>query len=55
MTVLQSILTGLVIIYCIILNNIQSQTWKKKEFVSWLFYTVIEAVAIVFAILVIQG
>ena len=55
MTIFQSILTGLVIIYCIMLNNAQWQSWKNKEIKSWIFYTITETVMIVVTIFMVHN
>lgn len=53
MTVFQLILTILVIVYCIILNNNQYESWKNKEIKLWIFYMIAETVMIIVAILMV--
>lgn len=54
MTIFQLILISLAIVYCIMLNNIQYQSWKNKEIKSWIFYAIAETVVIVSIIFMIH-
>lgn len=54
MTIFQLILIGLTIVYCIMLNNTQYQSWKNKEIKSWIFYAIAETVVIVSIIFMIH-
>ena len=54
MTIFQSILTSLVIVYCVILNNAQYQSWENKKIKSWIFYLIAETVMIVTTIFMVR-